>query len=343
MKSWGISQLFFIDMKRTLLLIIAFCLSISLFAGGSGEKEDYIGVAIYRGDDTFLNETMEVLQSLSEGRTPVKIVACDNKQYVQNDVVTSFLEDKNCKVLIINPVDRTSGGLLVEKAKQKDIPIVFFNRELLKEDMNRWDKVYYVGADAISSGVMAGEIFLDYYNSHPEVDRNEDGVIQYVMLKGEPGHQDTELRTEYMISTLISNGVAAERLSEQSANWQRKEGYAVMNGFLSSSFGDRIEVVFANNDDMAIGAVEALMENGYFNGGDFMPVIGVDGTETGRAALRNGTLLGTVHNDSYNQALALYNLALVLAKGDEPTSENTGFELVDGRYIWIEYTPLKSF
>ena len=326
-------------MKKIIVLIFAICLSFSLFANGARESEAYIGVAIYRDDDTFLNETMDILRSLSDGNMPVKIVACDNKQYVQNDVVSSFLDDKNCKALIVNPVDRTSGGLLVEKAKQNEIPIVFFNRELLKEDMKRWDKVYYVGADAISSGVMAGGIFLEYYKTHPEVDKNKDGVIQYVMLKGEPGHQDTELRTEYMIETLTSNGLAVERLSEKSANWQRKEGYAVMGDFISS-FGDRIEVVFANNDDMAIGAIEALMENGYFNGGPFMPVIGVDGTEKGRAALNNGTLLGTVYNDSYNQALALYNLALVLSRGEVPTKENIGFDIVDERYIWIEYTPM---
>lgn len=314
-------------------------MAFSLLANGSRESEAYIGVAIYRDDDTFLNETMDILRSLSEGRMPVRIEACDNKQYIQNDVVSSFLEDKNCKALIVNPVDRTSGGLLVEKAKQNEIPIIFFNRELLREDMQRWDKVYYVGADAISSGVMAGEIFIEYYKSHPEVDKNNDGIIQYVMLKGEPGHQDTELRTEYMIGTLTSNSIAVERLSEKSANWQRKEGYNVMNGFISS-FGDRIEVVFANNDDMAIGAIEALMENGYFNGGPFMPVIGVDGTEKGMAALENGTLLGTVDNDSYNQALALYNLALVLSRGDVPTKENIGFDIVDERYIWTEYAPL---
>ena len=110
-------------------------------------------------------------------------------------------------------------------------------------------------------------------------------------------------------------------------------------GFVSCS-EDEIEAVFANNDDMALGAIEALQESGFFSGGRFMPVVGIDGTGSGMKALQNGTLLGTVYNDAVNQGKAAYHLAAELAEGRIPTDEAIGYEITDGRYVWIPYRPL---
>ena len=71
-----------------------------------------------------------------------------------------------------------------------------------------------------------------------------------------------------------------------------------------------------------------------------MPVIGIDGTPTGRAALENGMMLGSVFNDAQNQGRAAYLLAVELAEGRIPTSDSIGYEIVDGRYVWIPYQPL---
>ena len=67
----------------------------------------------------------------------------------------------------------------------------------------QWEKLYYVGCDAEQSGIMQGEIAAEYINSHPEVDKNKDGKIQYVLLEGEAGHQDAISRTEYSVKTLM--------------------------------------------------------------------------------------------------------------------------------------------
>ena len=85
--------------------------------------------------------------------------------------------------------------------KEKERADYLFNRELVEEDLERWDKLYYVGADAKESGVLQGELAAAYLKAHPEADRNQDGVIQYVVLEGEAGHQDAILRTEYAAST----------------------------------------------------------------------------------------------------------------------------------------------
>ena len=326
-------------MRRSVALLFALLLVMlasPLFAGGGSEDDGIvIGTAIYKYDDTFMTGVRNSINQAAEGLATVDMVDSQNSQAVQNDQVALFVT-KGVDALAINPVDRTAAGVIIDTAMAADLPVVFFNREPLPEDMARWDQVYYVGARAEESGTMSGQIMADYWLSHPEMDRNGDGVMQYVMLKGEPGHQDAELRTEYSIRAVTDAGIQVELLAEDTGMWDRVRGQDKMAAFLGAH-GDAIEAVFANNDDMALGAIEALRAAGYFTGDNFMPVVGVDATAPALEALEEGTLLGTVLNDAVNQGRATFNLAYVLANGQTPTSENTGYEIVDGQYVWVPY------
>ncbi len=202
--------------------------------------------------------------------------------------------------------------------------------------MKKWDKVYYVGAKAEQSGTMSGQLVVDYFKSHPEADKNKDGALQYVMLKGEPGHQDAELRTKFSVKAVEDAGIKVEKLAEDTAMWDRVKGQEKMAAFLASH-GDKIEAVFANNDDMALGAIEALKAKGYFKDNKYIPVVGVDATAPALKALEDGTMLGTVLNDAKNQGKATLNLAQVLASGQTPSKDNIGYELTDGKYVWVPY------
>lgn len=297
-----------------------------------------IGVAIYKFDDTFMTGVRNNISKAAGDSAVVDIVDCQNSQPTQNDKVDLFIT-KKYNALAINPVDRTTAGVLIEKAQKANIPVVFFNREPLPEDMKKWDKVYYVGAKAEQSGTLQGQLVVDYWKSHPEADKNKDGKMQYVMLKGEPGHQDAELRTKYSIQAVQDAGIQVEKLAEDTGMWDRVKGQEKMAAFLAS-LGDKIEVVFANNDDMALGAIEALKAAGYFKNGKYMPVVGVDATAPGLEALKDGTMLGTVLNDAKNQGIATFKLAYVLSQGQTPTKENTGYEITDGKYVWIPYVKI---
>ena len=146
----------------------------------------------------------------AKGKAEVDIVDSQNSQPTQNDKVDLFI-NKKVKALAINAVDRTAAGVLIDKAKTANVPVVFLNREPLADDMNKWDKVYYVGAKAEESGTISGQLLVDYWKSHPEADKNKDGIIQYVMLKGEPGHQDAELRTKFSIKAIEDAGIKVEK------------------------------------------------------------------------------------------------------------------------------------
>lgn len=304
-------------------------------SGTSEENKPYIGVAIYKFDDTFMTGVRNAIAKEGEGKAKLDFVDCQNSQSTQNDKIDLFIT-KKVDALAINPVDRTAAGVLIDKAKQANIPVVFFNREPLPEDMKKWDKVYYVGAKAEQSGTLQGEIMAEYWKSHPEADKNHDGIMQYVMITGEPGHQDAILRTEYSIKAVEAAGIRVKCLAQDTAMWDRVKGQEKMQAFLAS-FGDKIEAVFCNNDDMALGAIEALKAAGYFKDGKYIPVVGVDATTPGLQALEEGTLLGTVLNDAKAQGKATFNLAYILAKGEKPTKENVGFDITDGKYIWVPY------
>lgn len=322
-------------LSAVLATALAGCGSKKSAGSATTDSKPSIGCAIYKFDDTFMTGVRNAISDAAKDSANVEIVDSQNAQATQNDKIDLFIT-KKVKSLEINPVDRTAAGVLIDKAKQANIPVVFFNREPLAEDMQKWDKVYYVGAKAEQSGTMQGQLIANYWKSHPEADKNKDGVLQYVMLKGEPGHQDAELRTKYSIQAVQDAGIKVQKLAEDTAMWDRVKGQEKMAAFLAAN-GNKIEAVFANNDDMALGAIEALKASGYFKDNKYMPVVGVDATAPGIQAIQDGTMLGTVLNDAKNQGAATFKLSYVLAQGKTPSKDNTGYEITDGKYVWIDY------
>lgn len=298
-------------------------------------KEITIGAAIYKYEDTFMSAVRDAITKAAEGKAKVTFVDGANQQPVQNEKIDLFLA-KKVDALAINPVDRTAAGVLIQKAAASKTPIVFFNREPMPEDMKKSDRVYYVGAKAEESGTLSAQIIINYWKNHPEADRNKDGVLQYVMLKGEPGHQDAELRTLYAAKAFEDAGVKVEKLAEDTAMWDRIKGQEKTAAFLGAH-GDKIEAVLANNDDMALGAIEALKAAGYFTGSKYMPVVGVDATAPAIKALEEGSMLGTVLNDAGNQGRATFNLAFAVAQNLPVSRETIGYDVTDEKYVWIPY------
>ena len=306
---------------------------------GKGDSEKLIGGAIYKFDDTFMTGVRTAMTNAAkEAGVKLELVDSQNKQPTQNEQVDTFIT-KGVQALAVNPVDRTAAGPIIEKAKAKDLPIVFINREPEEADMNGYDKVWYVGAKAEQSGTQSGQIIADYFEANPEADKNGDGVIQYVMLQGEPGHQDATLRTEYSIKAIEEAGFKTEKLAADTAMWDKAKATDLMKSFLTGQGVDKIEAVIANNDDMALGAIEALKAEGY-NTGDpakFIPVVGVDATAPALEAMKDGSLLGTVLNDAVNQGTATINVANAVMDGKEVNEANVGYPVTDGKYIWIDY------
>jgi len=291
-----------------------------------------IGLFVYNAEDAFMQTVCARIMEVAQGQADVVLMDGGNSQIVQNDQVDQLLRE-GVDALIINPVDRTTAVYLTRAAMRYQVPVVFINREPLYEDLALYDKAYYVGNDPKESGTMSGELIADYFKAHPEADKNGDGVIQYVMLKGEPGHQDAELRTVYSVKALEAAGFTVQNLVEEPAMWVRTLAQEKMSHIIAS-YGDRIECVLSNNDEMALGAIDALKAAGYFTEGKFMPVVGVDATAQALEALNEGTLLGTVLNDAVNQGRAILLLAVAAVTGD---FADYPYQIVDSHYVWVPY------
>ena len=325
---------------KTLSVLSIAALAAAFGAAPAQAQTPKMGVAIYKFDDTFMSYVRNAIADNAKGKATLEVVDCQNSQPTENDQVDQFLA-KKMGCILINPVDRTAASGIIDKAKAKNTPVVFFNREPMPEDMKKWDKVYYVGAKAEQSGLMQGEIAVDYFKAHPKAFKAGDKTIHYIMLKGEPGHQDAELRTKYSIKAITDAGIKVDKLAEDTANWDRPKAVEKMKTFLAK-FGDKIDLVLANNDDMALGAIEALRQEGYNTGNaaKYIPVVGVDATAPALQALEQGTLLGTVLNDAKNQGKATFDLGYALASGKPITS--TSWKITDGKYVWVPYAKVTA-
>ena len=307
--------------------------------GSSKQKSDKtmrVGVVTYTADDPFINAMVEKMKSIlktmetTDMNVIVSVRSCDNDQREQDEIVDEMI-DAGCDVLCVNLVDRTAPANIIKSARQSDIPVIFFNREPVRDDLMQWEKLYYVGCDAKESGDMQGEIAANYIKKHGEVDRNGDGKIQYVLLEGEAGHQDAISRTDCSVKTIMEGGVELEKLSYQFADWNRGQAENRMTQLISQ-YGSQIEMVISNNDEMALGAVEAYNNSKISR--DRWPVIfGIDGLEDALQAIKQGDMQGTVYNDKEDQAGEIARLAVDLFKG----SSLDGHRLDDGRYYVSPY------
>ena len=254
----------------------------------------------------------------------------DDSQRDQDEVVEEMI-DAGCDIMCVNLVDRTAPGKIIKLARQNNIPIIFFNREPVKEDLMQWNKLYYVGCDAEQSGVMQGQIAAYYIKANKNVDKNNDGKIQYVLLEGEAGHQDTISRTDCSVKTIINNGINLEKLSYQFADWNRGQAENRTTQLIDQ-YGNNIEMIISNNDEMAIGAVEAYKKSGY--GEDEWPIIcGIDGLNDALIAVKEGQMQGTVYNDKEDQSMEIAKLVVDIFKGNDLKKHN----LDSGKYYVSQY------
>lgn len=324
-------------MKKLLSLFLALTM-LACFAGAAMAEDLTIGVNIQEFSNAYLTEMRNGMEeTANELGITLDMADGQSSEATISNNIDLFLT-KGYTVLAVNMMSTTSAPSILEKTQAENVPVVFFNVEPEADVLAAAPGNYYVGAKAEDSGVMQGEALVNYWNTVEGADRNGDGVMQYVMIMGDPGHQDSILRTEYSVNTIKEAGIEVEELAVDTANWARAEGQDVMARIVAAH--DDIEAVICNNDEMALGAIEALKAAGYLvEGGTFIPVVGVDCNEEARIAIEEGTMYASVFNDAKSQADAVVKLCKLIADGEEPTSENLGYTL-DGQYVWIPYVPV---
>src|SRR5574344_585959 len=244
------------NLRKSLLLLPFLALS------ACQSPSELAQIFIYDSTDTFIKSLQSDLAKKLDNYVAYSSYYAERKQTTQNEQTIDALNDSRTKILIMNTVDRLASSALIEKAESKNVPIIFFNREPLAEDFaGEWAQknCYYVGGDPSYEGSLQGTIADQIFGGatvFPKsiYDKNKDGKIQLVLLKGEQGPQDTEQRSQNCIAQLQSLGYSVDVIGTAYCNWER----SVAKETMQKLYSNEIELLFANNDDMALGAIDYL-------------------------------------------------------------------------------------
>ena len=332
-------------MKKIIALALVLVMALALVACGSSEpaaadgvKTYKVGVAIYQYNDNFMTlyrqEIENYFKTKETDTVKYEITMVDGKNDMaeQTNQIDTFITQK-MDVIICNLVQTSSAEVIIDKVVAADIPLILINREPLGDNGDESyegiinnPKVCYVGADARQSGTYQGEIVLALDNKG---DLNGNGKVDYVMIVGDPENPDAQYRTEFSIKALTDAGVEVNKLVEQFGNWDQVKGQEIAAAALAQ-YGDEIDVIFCNNDGMALGAAAAIDAAGRKVGEDIL-LLGVDALAECQEMVQKGTMTGTVLNDHIGQSHAAVDAAIAALNGE--TLQN---------YYWVNYVKVDA-
>lgn len=286
-----------------------------------------VGVLVFDYSNNYCTYIRNAIKYYTTDAVELVMQDSQNDQAKQAEQVDTLLQ-KGVDALCVNLVEPTAASTIIEKVRPYDIPLIFFNKAPSDEDMLSYEKAYYSGCSPYDGGIMQAEMALDAVKANPAIDKNGDGIIKYVILKGEPGHPDAELCTQANEDFFAKQtDIKFERLDIQPANWSVAEAKDVMDAWIGR-YGNEIELVLTNSDSMTLGGVEALKGANWF-GSDSdkqVLVIGHDAIPETLPLIADGTLYGCILQDAVNEGRATIVMAENLLAGRQ-VDQDLGVEL----------------
>jgi methyl-galactoside transport system substrate-binding protein len=358
-------------MKKLLMLFLValVCLGAVWAKGGSqGTASGAIKVDVfwYTFGDTYLTSVRNAMQDQLASMPQINATMHDsqNNQAMQTQLIETAIT-QGTSLLVVNIVTTGSEEAamnIVGIARRANLPIIFFNREVSNAVISSYDRACFVGTDADEAGYMEGQAIAEFllkaenWNGNTnKYDLNGDNKISYIMFRGEHGNAEAFGRTKYSVTEanrlLGARGLSlttspANQTSTQYdndgisnyflyGNWSATEAANLMRTALSahSLTNGSIELIIANNDDQALGAIEAMNENGFNTGrqgAGYIPVFGVDATTVAVEAIRAGRMTGTILQDAPGMAKTILALAQNVANGQDVFSNTSGYNVDSG-------------
>lgn len=337
-----------------------------------------VGVFWYAYSDAFLSTVRTALDAdlTAAGITYQDYDANNNQASQLEQVQTAITNGVN--VLVVNLV--TSGS--ADAAQQiiqaaNGLPVVFFNRAPEGDGeegtiLGAYDNVCFIGTDAPEAGHLQGKMIGDFLvANYDSIDLNGDGTISYAMFMGDAANVEAIYRTQYGVedanAVLTANGkpeLAYFNASnsdkyqlDPNGAWSSSAAFDFMSVNLaeySEANGNMIELIIANNDDMAAGAISALQNAGY-NLGDGtstkIPVFGVDATQTAQDLIAADQMTGTVKQDAEGMATAITSVVESIGSGSGMADAISGvagsadmYSVADGftTKLFVAYAPFTA-
>lgn len=264
-------------------------------SNGSSDKAVKIG-ATFPVLDAFLQKVANGItaEAKAKGAT-VDIVAADNKVDTQLSQVENFVSQKVDAIIVV-AVDTSAAGPMTDAAKAANIPLVYVNRNPSQAG------VPYVGSNSLVSGQL----------EMTQLAALAGGKGNVVIMEGEVTNEAALDRTKGC-NEIVAKNPGMKVVKTGTANWDRAQGQTLMENWLQS--GVAFDIVCANNDEMALGAINALKAAGKKLGKGGILVGGVDATADALAALKAGDLATTVFQDASGQGAGGVDAALDLIAG----------------------------
>lgn len=307
-------------MKRLLTITLALPAFLLLFCPLPlhGAEKPRIGVLLYRQDDIYISMVSSAVQNVLRGDAEVRVLSAGSDQFTQTEQVESLLAE-GVNALAVNLVDTQAAAMIAGKAKKAGVPVIFFNREPDLDSIGVYaGHTCFVGTQIEDAGRMQGGLIKKLWDAHPEYDRNKDGRFQYLMFQANTDNPEAVARTEFSVRTALELGVPMAQLGDSlMCEWDENLAREAMLLALSLHGEAVVELVIANNDSMALGAISALNAHGY-NSGDktrFIPVVGVDAIPAAVAAIQEGAMSATVKQDAEGMGRAVAIMSLNAARG----------------------------
>jgi len=294
--------------RKTLTFLV--CVLPGLLAAAQAAT---LGVSMARFDDNFLTAVRASMQERArELNVAIQFEDAQNDIGRQLSQIQNFVAQK-VDAIIVNPVDTDATSRLTRLVARAGIPLVYVNRKPAEAQLPA--RVSFVGSDETQSGTL----------QMTEVCRLLHGSGAIVILMGELTNQSARQRTQDIYDVIARPQCRGIRvLDKQAANWNRTEAADLMTNWLSA--GLRPQAVVANDDEMAIGALQSLKQARLLSG---TIVAGIDATPDGLAVLKSGQLAATVFQNAPAQGAGAVDTALKLARGEKvPSFVWVPFELV---------------
>lgn len=296
-------------------------------AGGSSGSGDVSGsgISIYFSipdiDDTFRAALANAIQeAASNAGASLEMEFCGSSTDDQADLISKAASSGKYNAIICRAVD-TSTALQMEIAAG-DLPVIFVNSEPGKTYL-KGDKYVYVGSYEQDAGKYQAESIWNKLGKPSSLD--------IIILQGESGHPASVGRSNAVRYFFADNGVKANVVFMDTANWSDTEAYEKLDIFKITN--QNFDCIFCNNDTMALGAVKWLKDHHYDL--DKYPVAGVDATADGCASIAAGEMYMTVLQDAKNQGAAAIKGCIYMAKGQSISAIDGASS--DLKYIWVPF------
>jgi len=317
-------------MKKFILVTLIVMVLFSSIAFAQKTKVPTIGFAVFDYSNAYVAYIRKGVENYcADGKAKLQFVDAANDQTRQNEQIMTLIA-RGVDALIVNPVDPGAGQLIIDAAKKEKIPVVFVNRAPFLEVLETYAKSWYVGIDWMAPALVQADLVkADWDVYRKEMDKNGDGVLQYVLIQGNISQQDAIYRTRAIRETFEAwnkdGSMKNEMLAIQEAGWNTTKAKEVMETWIVK-YGNKIEAVISNNDAMAMGAVEALRAHGYFdNPKTKVRVYGINALPQVWPLIEKGEMAGTVLTSPWLQAVACVDILLDSLNGRTPLA-NVGPE-----------------